>query len=99
MSLRQIAKELGVNHTLLVLWKQGKRRLAPELEARYMELVTTFGGNGYNSRGALETASPPAPPVAAGAGDGIRTHDNLLGRLNVASSWFWSVPTEVGWPQ
>ena len=46
-SLRQIAKELGVSHTLLVLWKQGKRSLAPELEARYHRLVTSGYKNGY----------------------------------------------------
>ena len=45
MSLRQIAKELGVSHTLLGLWRQGKRSLAPELEARYHQLVTS----GYNA--------------------------------------------------
>jgi len=41
MSLRKIAKELGVSHTLLSVWKQGKRNLSPELEKRYHELVTT----------------------------------------------------------
>ena len=40
MSVRQIAKQLGVSHTLLVLWKQGKRSLDPVLEARYHALVT-----------------------------------------------------------
>jgi transcriptional regulator with XRE-family HTH domain len=39
MSLRKLAKELGVSHTLLVLWRQGKRSLAPEIEARYHELA------------------------------------------------------------
>ena len=49
MSLRQIAKELGVSHTLLSLWRQGKRNLAPELEARYYEVVT----HGYNEEARL----------------------------------------------
>ena len=80
MSLRQIDKELGISHTLLVLWRQGKRQLAPELEARYKDLVTTFGGNGYNSGSSSEAGLPHANPVAVGAGDGIRTHDDLLGR-------------------
>ena len=40
-SLRQVAKELGVSHTLLSLWKQGKRNLSPELEGRYHQLVTS----------------------------------------------------------
>ncbi len=42
-SLRQIAADLGISHTLLVLWRQGKRNLAPELEARYHQLVTIIG--------------------------------------------------------
>jgi len=49
MSLRKIAKELGVSHSLLVLWRQGKRSLSPQLEARYHQLVTsvtTLGGGG-----------------------------------------------------
>lgn len=49
LSLRQIAQELGVSHTLLVLWWQGKRKLPPELEAQYRELVTTTGYNGGHS--------------------------------------------------
>ncbi len=48
MSLRKIAKELGVSHTLLVLWRQGKRKLSPELEARYHQLVTSGYKSGYN---------------------------------------------------
>ena len=39
MSLRQITRELGVSHTLLSLWKQGKRKLSPEIEAGYKRLV------------------------------------------------------------
>ena len=49
MSLRKIAKELGVSHTLLVLWRQGKRRLSPELEARFHGLVTRNVAAGYRS--------------------------------------------------
>ena len=43
MSLRQMAKVLGFSHTLLVLSKQGKRKLSPELESRYHILVTDGG--------------------------------------------------------
>ena len=51
-SLRSIAKELGVSHTLLSLWLQGKRNLDPDLEARYRVLVTSSGyNNGYTSGG------------------------------------------------
>ena len=50
MSIRQIAKALGVSHTLLVLWRQGKRRLDPELEARCNRLVTSeMVTNGYGT--------------------------------------------------
>ena len=47
-SLRHVARELGVSHTLLVLWKQGKRSLNPELERRYHQLVSE---NGYTESG------------------------------------------------
>ena len=53
MSLRAIAKELGVSHTLLSLWRQGKRSLAPELEQRYYEVVTS-GYNGEDHLAHLE---------------------------------------------
>ena len=49
MSLRQIAKELGVSHTLLVLWRQGKRTLPKHVEERYHELVSTNGYSGYKN--------------------------------------------------
>ena len=42
-SLRQIAQELGVSHSLLSLWRQGKRTLKPEVEARYWAFVTNSG--------------------------------------------------------
>ena len=61
MSLRQIAKQLGISHTLLVLWRQGKRNLSPELQAKYHTLVTS----GYNSTDHnRSTPSPPPGPVA-----------------------------------
>ena len=42
-SLRQIAQGLGVSHSLLSLWRQGKRTLKPEVEARYWAFVTNMG--------------------------------------------------------
>ena len=42
-SLRQIAQELGVSHSLLSLWRQGKRTLKPEIETRYWAFVTNSG--------------------------------------------------------
>ena len=68
MSLRTIAKELGVSHTLLVLWRQGKRTLSPELARRYEELVTSEK-SGYTSGSA---ASDSVPAVAGVRGS--RTH-------------------------
>jgi transcriptional regulator with XRE-family HTH domain len=41
-SLRQIAQELGVSHSLLSLWRQGKRTLKSEVEAKYWAFVTTI---------------------------------------------------------
>ena len=52
MSLRAVAKELGVSHSLLSLWLQGKRRLKPDVEDGYHRLVTSSGyKSGYNSTG------------------------------------------------
>ena len=48
-SLRQIAQGLGVSHSLLSLWRQGKRTLRPEIETRYWAFVTNSGyRNGDN---------------------------------------------------
>ena len=73
MSLRAIAKELGISHTLLVLWRQGKRSLAPEIEARYHSLVTS----GYKQSSSPEGGAShfePALEDYVGAGRGTRTH-------------------------
>ena len=85
MSLRQIVKELGISHTLLVLWRQGKRSLAPELEARYHQLVTTTGYTGYNSgyRGEMVTTgvgwgADTNPKDLVGGPCGDRTHDTRI---------------------
>lgn len=47
MSERGIAKELGVSPALLSLWGKGKRKLSPELQARYYQLVNTRTVNVY----------------------------------------------------
>ena len=39
MSLRKIAQKLGVSHTLLVLWRQGKRKLPPRLSVYFDDCV------------------------------------------------------------
>ena len=65
MSLRKIAKELGVSHTLLSLWRQGKRTLSEELEIRYWKLVT---GKELVTRERLNTGAhgtKPAPKAGA----------------------------------
>ena len=57
MSLRQIAKILGVSHTLLSLMKNGKREWRPDLKERYEQLVTSLPKSGYSngSNGSEET--------------------------------------------
>ena len=50
LSLRSVAKELGVSHSLLVRWRQGKRKLRPELEAKYWEVVTSGDKRGRLDR-------------------------------------------------
>ncbi len=61
LSLRQIAKKLGVSHSLLVLWRQGKRTLSRELQERYH----TIAASGYNNRSPEAfTRSLPRGPVA-----------------------------------
>ena len=61
MSLRQIAIQLGVSHTLLVLWRQGKRRLPPELARRYHMLAES----GYNESGYKGPGRPLSAPLPA----------------------------------
>ena len=72
-SLRQIAKELGVSHTLLVLWQQGKRKLEPELEARYHRLVTSGYKSSYREAMDLSENSQNLY-LKSGAEGGSRTH-------------------------
>jgi transcriptional regulator with XRE-family HTH domain len=66
MSLRQIAKALGVSHTLLSLWRQGKRTLSPELATRYYSMVESgYNESGYNDQAPnLSTPSSSYGPVA-----------------------------------
>ena len=73
MSLRGIAKELGISHTLLVLWRQGKRSLAPEIEARYRSLVTSGYKQSSSPRGGASHFEPALEDYV-GAGGGNRTH-------------------------
>jgi len=54
-SLRQIARGLGVSHSLLSLWRQGKRSIRPDVEERYWAFVTNNGyKNGDNSESGFQ---------------------------------------------
>ena len=102
MSLRQIAKELGVSHTLLVLWLQGKRNLAPNLEARYHQLVTSGYTHGYNSRrnserlvedSASEFGDPPGTRT-----QNLRIKSPLLYQIELAGQTSRRAPeTQLSW--
>ena len=78
MSLRQIAKELGISPAYLSYMLNGKRPWRKDLYQRYMGVVNTFvnsGDAGVNS----QTKSPPQVTVSLGvkefgAGRGTRTH-------------------------
>ena len=77
MSLRQIAKELGISPAYLSYMLNGKRPWRKDLYQRYMGVVNTFvnsEGEGVNS----QTKSPPRLTVSsgvitAGGGEGNRT--------------------------
>ena len=78
MSLRQIAKELGISPAYLSYMLNGKRPWRKDLYQRYMGAVNTFvnsEGEGVNS----QTKRPPRLTVSSGqriigAGRGTRTH-------------------------
>ena len=78
MSLRQIAKELGISPAYLSYMLNGKRPWRKDLYQRYMGVVNTFvnnEGDGVNS----QTKRPPQLTVSSGvkevgAGRGTRTH-------------------------
>ena len=79
MSLRQTAKHLGISPAYLSYMVNGKRPWRPDIYERYREIVNTIINGQAQSvnkitdvRGSLDTE--------AGAGDGIRTHDSLLGK-------------------
>ena len=75
ISLRQIAKELGVSHTLLSLWRQGKRKLAPQLEIGYKNSERVRG----TSRKLIDL------DLEIGAGRGNRTHTPITGQRILSS--------------
>ena len=78
MSLRQIAKELGISPAYLSYMLNGKRPWRKDLYQRYMGVVNTFVNSddaGVNS----QLKRPPQLAVSSGvkkfgAGRGTRTH-------------------------
>ena len=82
MSLRQIAKELGISPAYLSYMLNGKRPWRKDLYQRYMGVVNTFVNSdvvGEETRSEVE-GNITFPGGKYGAGDGIRTHDILLGK-------------------
>ena len=73
MSLRQIAKILGVSHTLLSLMKNGKREWRPDLKERYEQLVTSLPESGYTE---AKTNS-----LNSSNNDGIQAHNTSMVEL------------------
>jgi len=71
MSLRKVAKELGITPAYLSMMVNGKRPWRADLKRRYDELVNKMG----------EGVNNPNERLAGviGAGDRIRTGDSLLG--------------------
>ena len=78
MSLRQIAKELGISPAYLSYMLNGKRPWRKDLYQRYLGVVNTFVNSdeeGVNS----QIKRPPRSAVSSGAykvgaGRGTRTH-------------------------
>ena len=90
--LRQLAQQLGVNQPFLPQTRAGKRPLPESLECKidalgaYQLLITKHSGvrsvqpEGVQNEMEVRLVAPARLLERAGAGDGIRTHDNLLGK-------------------
>ena len=80
MSLRQLAKGLGVSQPFLSQIRAGKRPMPSALKERveaigaYHLLITDKQERGYGGR------APARLDTRSGAGGGIRTPDFLLGK-------------------
>ncbi len=80
LSMRQLAKELGVSQPFLSQIKAGKRPMPDSLREKvealsaYHLLITDKQVGGYGGEASAIRATN------SGAGDGIRTHDFLLGK-------------------
>ena len=77
MSLRKMAKVLGISPAYLSYMVNGKRPWGAELRERYLELVNTFVNSphesGYKNTGAQEGIRTPTPDK------GKRILSSLLG--------------------
>ena len=88
MSLRQLAKELGVSQPFLSQIRAGKRPLPEHLKEKLeafgaYHLLITDKQSGSVVEGVGWGVTPnfiSDPKGQLGAGDGIRTHDFLLGK-------------------
>ena len=81
MSLRKIAKILGISPTYLSLLLNGKRPWRGNLKERYEELVNTFvNTNGGRSEMEDERNLNSVPVKKAGGAEGTRTPDFLRAR-------------------
>ena len=79
MSLRQIAKELGISPAYLSYMLNGKRPWRKDLYQRYMGVVDTFVNSEAESVNKDESVLVVAG-AKFGAEDEIRTRDILLGK-------------------
>ena len=78
MSLRQIAKILGVHHSTLSKCINGQRGWNPELKARYDQLATSLNKSGGTAGGGDIAEVGKFVPVRNGEPGGTRTHDTRI---------------------
>ena len=77
MSLRQIAKELGISPAYLSYMLNGKRPWRKDLYQRYMGVVNTFVNSGSGSVDTLGETDPSSH-LEIGGTDWVRTSDLAL---------------------
>ncbi len=80
MSLRQLAKGLGVSQPFLSQIRAGKRTMPSALKERVEALGAYHLLIGDKQSRGLGGGAPLNLDTSVGAGDGIRTHDFLLGK-------------------
>ena len=80
MSLRQLAKGLGVSQPFLLQIRAGKRPMPSALKERVEALGAYHLLIGDKHEGQSGGEAPANSDMNFGAGDGSRTHDFLLGK-------------------